>query len=110
MVKRMKTKLSVGDKVVLKDYITVCKHRKVSPNNEVFQRHYDYMKKKEPLTISKIIEPGSVVYDPEEHPDISKRGQPIKERFYVLPTPRSQHYIYEGCELELYKEESTDEE
>lgn len=99
-----KQEFNVGDKVQLVDFETIRKHRHVGYNNEVFRRHYDYMKKKEPLIIAEIVQAGDAIYDPEEYPDMSLRGLTTREIYYNIETPRSKCYIYEACELEPYVE------
>ena len=103
-------KFNEGDKVVLKDYETLCKLRNVSENNEYFKRHYDYMKSKEPLTISYYWEPGEMLYGEDPDNDISPhlRGRPYPNYLYNIQTPRSKLYLFEGDELELYKEPEDD--
>lgn len=100
----MKQKFNIGDKVVLKDYETLCKCRHVSSNNEVFERHYKYLKSKEPLEICRVWEPGSMLYSMEcDDPEL--RGEPLKEYLYNFQTPRSDLYLCSGDELDLYVEE-----
>lgn len=101
-----KQMFNVGDKVVLKDYETLCKIRNVSESNEYFKRHYNYMKSKEPLEIHYCWAPGELIYSEDTDNDISPslRGKLYPNYLYNIHTPRSKMYLFEDCELELYKE------
>lgn len=101
------SKFKIGDKVVIKDYEFICDNRHISPANEKFQRHYNYMKGKEPLTINEIHPPNSMLYS-EECDNLGMRGRPVENYQYNLYTPLSKCYLYGEEELELY--ESTDSE
>ena len=90
----MKNKFNEGDLVVLKDIDILYENRNVERNNETFKRHYDYIKSKEPLTISYFYDPNELTYDPEDYPDLSKRGLPVDSYVYNIQTPRSKLYLF----------------
>lgn len=92
-----------GDKVILKDYETVCKNRKVSPNNEAFKRHYDYVKSKEPLTVTYFWEPGELTYS-DDSDRLDLRGKKTEKYYYNIQTPRSKLYLFDDWELDPYIE------
>lgn len=94
-----------GDLVVLKDFEFLRKHRHISGEIlEAFERHYKYVKSKEPLKINYFWEPGELKYG-DEDPVPSRRGMPTQEYYYNIPTPRSKLYLFEDCELEPYIED-----
>lgn len=98
-----------GDLVVLKDFDFLRKNRRVSNESlEAFERHYKYMKSKEPLKIEYFWEPGELNYD-EDDPIPSRRGKPTEEFYYNIQTPRSKLYLFQDNELEFYIEESDNE-
>ena len=103
-----KSKFSIGDKVVLKDYKTVCNIRGVSEFNEIFKRHYDYIKSKEPLVISYIYYAGELYYS-EEDDNISRRKTPTRTNYYNIQTPRSKLYLFAEEELEEYVKNTEDD-
>lgn len=91
-----------GDLVVLKDIEILRKNRHVTSESlEAFERHYKYMKSKEPLKISYYWEPGELKYS-DEDPVPSRRGKPTEEYYYNIQTPRSKLYLFQDNELELY--------
>ena len=106
----MKSKFNIGDKVVLKDYEILRKNRHVSEDNEVFKRHYDYVKSKEPLTVAWIYEPGDLSYSIEDCDNVELRGTQVKQYIYNIQTPRSKLYLYEECELDVYVEPESEAE
>ena len=97
--------LAVGARIVLKPYTELCKLRKVSLNNDIFHRHYDYIKSKEPLTIQRVIMPEDIVYS-DETDNPQDVGKHPTEVLYNIYTPRSKLYLFSDNEVELYKEES----
>lgn len=99
----MNHRFNDGDKVVLKDFEFIRKNRHVSEDNEVFKRHYNYMKSKEPLTVTYFWEPGELIYS-EEDMIVERRQKPTEVYFYNIQTPRSKLYLFEDCELEPYVE------
>lgn len=100
-------KYKIGDKVVLEDYEFMCKNRGVSVNNETFQRHYNYIKSKEPLEIFWVWKPGELKYGEEDY-DINRRGKDTHVFYYNIHTPRSKMYLFEECELKPYIENIDD--
>lgn len=102
-----KAKFKVGDKVVLKDFDFMCENRKVSPANEKFQRHYKYMKGKEPLEINWIWKPGEMTYS-EDCDNLGLRGKVVGKFQYNIHTPLSKMYLFGEEELELYEGTESD--
>lgn len=99
-----------GDLVVLRPIEVLRKNRHIDGETlPAFERHYKYMKSKEPLKIEYFWEPGELKYG-EEDPIPSRRGKPTQEYYYNIQTPRSKLYLFEDCELDPYVPEEPETE
>lgn len=96
------SKFNIGDKIVLKDYDTLCKIRRVN-NNDFFERHYNYIKSKEPLTITWVWDKGTISYGDEDD-ILERRGKETETTYYKVSTPRSDYYLFAEEEIDEYKE------
>lgn len=93
-------KFQLGDYVFVKPFEELCKINNISPNNENYKKHIDYMHSKGSLHIHYIYAPGELTYSAETEPT-HLRGKKTECYYYNMHTPRSKMYLFREDELIL---------